>query len=73
MGMRQTLVVLNKLVDNGVLKTYAIAEAVAAYCYIEPSLTNDLDVLVSLDPSGTSGLISLQPILVALDGLSRIP
>ena len=32
---------------DGVIGRYAIAGAVAAYNYIEPTLTEDLDILVS--------------------------
>ncbi len=66
MSMAETLTVLNKLVDDGVIDTYAIAGAVAAYYYIEPTLTDDLDVLIALDKTSTSGLLTLVPILSAL-------
>lgn len=66
MSMAETLTVLTKLVENGVIDTYAIAGAVAAYNYIEPTLTEDLDVLITLNRTGTSGLLTLEPILSAL-------
>jgi hypothetical protein len=66
MSMAETLTVLNKLVDDGVIDTYALAGAVAAYCYIEPTLTDDLDVLIKLDRTGASGLLTLTPIFSAL-------
>jgi hypothetical protein len=66
MSMAETLTVLNKLVEDGVVDTYAIAGAVAAYNYIEPTVTEDLDVLIALGGSGASGLITLTPILSAL-------
>jgi hypothetical protein len=66
MSMAETLSVLNKLVDDAVIDTYAIAGAVAAYYYIEPTLTEDLDVLIALDKTSTSGLLTLAPILSAL-------
>jgi hypothetical protein len=69
MSMSETLTVLNKLVDDGVIDTYALAGAVAAYCYIEPSLTEDLDVLIALDKVGASGLLTLEPILSALESM----
>jgi hypothetical protein len=64
--MAETLTALNKLVDDGVIETYAIAEAVAAYHYIEPTLTEDLDVPITLDRIGASGLLTLTPVLAAL-------
>ena len=69
MSLAETLTVLNKLVDDGVIDTYAIAGAVAAYYYIEPTLTEDLDVLITLDTTGPSGLLALTPILSALSAM----
>ena len=63
--MKQTLDVINRMEADGIIGRYAIAGAVAAYNYIEPALTNDLDILVSFDAPGTEGinnLISLQPV-----------
>src|SRR5262249_8765982 len=65
MGMKQTLDVINRMEADGVIGRYAIAGAVAAYNYIEPAVTDDLDILVSFDTPASSqrpGLISLQPI-----------
>ena len=65
MGMKQTLDVINRMEADGVIGRYAIAGAVAAYNYIEPALTNDLDILVSFDMPATEGkinLISLDPV-----------
>jgi hypothetical protein len=44
MGMKQTLDVINRMEADGIIGRYAIAGAVAAYNYIEPSLTEDLDI-----------------------------
>jgi hypothetical protein len=66
MGMKQTIDVINVMEADGVIGRYAIAGAVAAYNYIEPTVTEDVDILVSLDvPSSSprSGLITLVPIL----------
>jgi hypothetical protein len=52
------------MVADGVVGTYAIGGAVAAYNYIEPTLTEDLDIIVSLDGGTTqSGLVTLTPII----------
>jgi len=66
MGMKQTLDVVNAMEADGVIGRYAIAGAVAAYNYIEPTVTEDVDILISLDlPSSQrrSGLVTLAPIL----------
>jgi hypothetical protein len=46
MGVKQTLVI-NTMEADGVIGRYAISGAVAAYNYIEPTVTDDLDILVS--------------------------
>lgn len=54
--------------DQGAIKQYAITGAVAALNYIQPTLTEDLDILVSLVDleEHKSGLILLTPIESAL-------
>ena len=69
MGMKQALEIINAMEADGVIDRYAIAGAVAAYNYIEPTLTEDLDILVSFGaaPAGPqSGLITLAPIFAYL-------
>ncbi|MBV8755137.1 MAG: hypothetical protein JO328_19970 [Hyphomicrobiales bacterium] len=63
--MKQTLDVINQMEADGVIGRYAIAGAVAAYNYIAPAVTSDLDILVSFDqPAGSqkTALISLEPV-----------
>ncbi len=65
MGMKQTLEVINRMEADGIIGRYAIGGAVAAYNYVEPSVTDDLDILVSFDAipeQPQSGLITLSPI-----------
>jgi hypothetical protein len=64
MSMRKTIEVITKLAERGVFKSYAIAGAVAALNYIEPSLTKDIDILISVADfeSRKSGLNLLTPI-----------
>jgi hypothetical protein len=65
MGMKQTLDVLNAMEADGIIGRYALAGAVAAYNYIEPTVTEDLDILVAFrQPSGqgTASVISLAPV-----------
>ena len=63
MGIKQTLDVINDMEREGVIGRYAIGGAVAAYNYVEPAVTEDLDILVSFEKTSPSGLVSLQPIL----------
>lgn len=66
--MRKTLEVITQLAAQGVIKDYAIAGAVASLYYLEPMLTEDVDVLVSIGGLGqrSSGLVLLTPIETAL-------
>jgi hypothetical protein len=68
MGMKQTLDIINRMETDGIIGRYAIAGAVAAYNYVEPSVTDDLDILVAFDipENRRSGLITLGPILAYL-------
>jgi hypothetical protein len=66
--MRYTLETIVKLRERGAIQDYAIAGAVASLYYLEPMLTEDIDVLVSithLEQRG-SGLVLLTPIENAL-------
>lgn len=68
MALRKTIEVIARLAEQGVIERYAIAGAVAALNYIEPMLTEDLDILVSVAhfKKGQAGLILLAPIEEAL-------
>lgn len=68
MSLQKTIEVVTKLADQGAIKQYAIAGAVAALNYIQPTLTEDLDILVSVADfeEHKSGLILLAPIETAL-------
>ena len=58
MSLQKTIEVVSKLAGQGAIKQYAIAGAVAALNYIQPTLTEDLDILVSVaDFEHKSGLI----------------
>jgi hypothetical protein len=68
-GMKSTFQVINRMVEDGIIRQYAIGGAVAALNYIEPTLTYDLDILVTLDDQTgrpESGLITLEPIFAYL-------
>lgn len=64
MTLRRTIEVVTKLAERQVIGSYAIAGAVAALNYIQPMLTEDLDILISIDgfEKHGSGLLLLGPI-----------
>ncbi|HLY04394.1 MAG TPA: hypothetical protein VKR31_01490 [Rhizomicrobium sp.] len=68
MTLRKTIEVVTQLAAKRAIANYAIAGAVAALNYIEPMLTEDLDILVSVDgfEKRTSGILVLDPIEKAL-------
>jgi hypothetical protein len=71
MGMKQTLDVLNRMETDRIIRRYAIGGAVGAYNYIEPAVTEDLDILVSFGSNPGQippGLISLSPVYEYLRG-----
>jgi hypothetical protein len=65
MGMKQTIDVINGMEAEGIISRYAIAGAIAAFNYIEPTFTEDLDLLVSFDErnASRSGLLLLAPVI----------
>jgi hypothetical protein len=65
-SLKKTFLVINGMVEDGVLRKYAVAGAVAALNYIETSTTYDLDLLVSVEDfqtGGQSGLVTLGPVV----------
>jgi hypothetical protein len=69
MGMKQTLEVINAMEADGIIGRYAIGGAVAAYNYIEPTVTDDLDILLSFRETADrskSKLITLSPLFAYL-------
>ncbi|HEY1630461.1 MAG TPA: hypothetical protein VGF56_04060 [Rhizomicrobium sp.] len=71
MTLRKAIGVVAELASKGVLDSYAIAGAVAALNYIQPTLTEDLDILISVDgfERHASGPLLLGPIDKALADL----
>ena len=66
-GMKQTLEVLNQMVADKIIESYAIGGAMGAYNYIEPAFTEDLDILVSFEHAASaSGPVTLTPIITYL-------
>ena len=68
MTLRRAIEVVTVLAKDGVIGNYAIAGAVAALAYIEPTFTEGLDILVSVEGFARreSGLLLLSPIDKAL-------
>ncbi len=65
MGLEATLRVLNELQASEAMGEYAIGGAVAAFLYIEPAATFDLDVFIAWKP-GPGGLLTPMPLHEAL-------
>ncbi len=63
--MEGAIRILNQLEADGILARYAIGGGVAAIFFMEPFLTYDLDVFVSM-PSSASGLLSLDSLYAEL-------
>jgi len=63
--MEKALQVLNRLEREGVLTRYALGGAMAATFYVEPLLTFDLDVFITL-PETAGRLLTLSPLYEAL-------
>jgi hypothetical protein len=71
--MKQTIEVLNQMAVDKIIASYAIGGAIAAFRYIEPASTDDLDILVSIDTNARpSSLVMLAPIISYL-GKKDIP
>ncbi|HEX3651225.1 MAG TPA: hypothetical protein VHU18_00200 [Rhizomicrobium sp.] len=68
MTIRNALEVVVRLAEQGVIGQYAVAGAVATLNYIQPTLTEDLDILISVADfeRREPGLILLTPIEEAL-------
>jgi len=63
MSIGKTLQVLNQMVADGIVEQYAIAGAGAALNYIEPSVTEALDILISFEIQPTSSFVTIGPIV----------
>lgn len=63
--IKDTFKVLNRMAADGIVKRYAVAGAVAALNYLEPTLTHDVDILISVEEGQDQpkpALVSLEPI-----------
>jgi hypothetical protein len=71
MGMKQAIDVINRMEADGIIGRYAICGAIAAYNYVEPTVTDDLDILIAFEPSAArpqTALVTLGPVLSYLNG-----
>lgn len=59
--LSKTLAVLNEMQQEGVIGPYAIGGAIAAFYYLEPAATFDVDIFIPLEPKAGE-LLSLAPI-----------
>jgi hypothetical protein len=66
MSMSKTLQMINQMMSDGIISKYAIAGAVAALNYIEPTVTEDLDILISFETQPNSPLVTLGPVVAYL-------
>lgn len=64
--MQEVCDILERLVSEGTLKTYALGGATAAGFHGEPLATRDIDVFVFLQPPPGSLLITLDPLYARL-------
>lgn len=65
--MKEIIEVLNRLQREGILPAYAIGGGMAALAYIEPFLTEDVDVFATMVTA--SGLVDPSPIFLRLKEL----
>ncbi len=53
------IAVVERLMSEGLIRKYAIGGALAALFYLEPALTEDIDIFIHLEPLPGSALVSL--------------
>ena len=56
--MEKVIQVLNRMQADGVIEKFAIGGGIAAIRYLEPYLTDDIDVFISPVIVGPNGLVS---------------
>src|SRR5271166_3082847 len=63
--------IINGMEEAGIIRKYAVTGAVATLNYIEPTVTEDLDILISVEDlaSKGSGIVTLGPLISYLAGL----
>lgn len=67
--MEKVIEVLNRMKAEGVIQNFAIGGGIASIYYLEPYLTDDIDVFISPVAVGEGGLISFGEIYSYLEKL----
>lgn len=60
--MKRTVSVINRLVEAGLIKNYAVGGGIAAMFYMEPELTFDVDVFIIAEGRKEKGIVDLSPV-----------
>jgi len=71
--MEKVIEILNRMQADGVIERFAIGGGIAAIRYLEPYLTDDIDVFLSPVVVSEGGLISFGRIYSYLEELGTIP
>lgn len=71
--MEKVIQILNRMQADGVIEKFAIGGGIAAIRYLEPYLTDDIDVFISPVVVGANGLVSYGRIYSYLDELGYKP
>jgi len=66
MALREVVSELGWLREQGYISNYAIGGAFAAFQYIEPKFTEDIDVFITLSGPGANSLAPLGPLWAVL-------
>jgi len=64
--VKKSLAVINELKKQGIIEDYAIGGGIAAIYYIEPILTYDLDIFITLPQAKEKKVIDLTPLYESL-------
>jgi hypothetical protein len=68
-SMKKVIQVLNRMQADGIIERFAIGGGIAAIRYLEPYLTDDIDVFISPVVVGANGLVSFGRIYSYLEEL----
>ena len=71
--MEKVFQVLNRMQADGIIERFAIGGGIAAIRYLEPYLTDDIDVFISPVVVNANGLVSFGRIYSYLDELGYKP
>ena len=71
--MEKVIQILNRMQADGIIERFAIGGGIAAIRYLEPYLTDDIDVFISPVVVGANGLVSFGRIYSYLEDLGYKP